>query len=253
MKIYFYLIYIALFIFFGCKTNLPPAENVNLPAIFSNNMVLQADKPITVWGKATPSTRLEIMIGDSKKIAEVDENGRWKIDLPEMQYGGPFNLYVIGKDTLVYVNVMIGEVWVCSGQSNMEWSVNNSNNAQEEIENANYPNIRLFTVTKNVSDEPLADCEGTWEVCKPSVVSGFSAVGYFFGRDLHTKMNVPIGLIHSSWGGTPIEAWMKYSTLQNDSMFSPIITSENPIFPSAKLGTCTFLLDTTFPSETSPR
>lgn len=207
----------------SCTSNKEPASVIKLPSIFSDNMVLQANKKIQIWGEATPNSSIEVWIDNNGNWAESDDSGYFQLELDEMKYGGPYDLFVSGKDTIVYLNVMLGEVWLCSGQSNMQWTVNRSNNAQDEIAEANYDNIRLFTVPRTVSDKVQEDCDGEWSICNSENIGSFSAVGYFFGREVHKNLNVAIGLIHSSWGGTPIESWMKYKTLESDEDFTPII------------------------------
>ncbi|MFV0590785.1 MAG: sialate O-acetylesterase [Draconibacterium sp.] len=210
--------------------------SVKLPRIFSSNMVFQQGMEIPVWGwagsdeeisvmltktvvrldeKNGEGEKLDIMTASSKTIA--DENGKWMVKLPAQEYGGPFTLRIKGENTITFDNVMIGEVWVCSGQSNMEWMLKNTNNAAEEIETATNSNIRLFTVPKRVEQFPVDDLEGgEWLECSLEIVPDFSAVGYLFGRELSEKLNVPIGLIHTSWGGTVAETWTSAETIKDD-------------------------------------
>lgn len=213
----------AISILFSCKVSGPPAQNISLPAIFGENMVLQRDVPITVWGKADSGGVVTVEIAGQKKSVLADENNRWQIKLRPMKAGGPHTMKVYGADTTIFQNVLVGEVWLCSGQSNMEFTVRNSKDAQREMNEANYPEIRMFTVQKEVSDKPKDDCVGDWKVCTPENVGDFSAVGYFFSRYLHQQLQVPIGMIHTSWGGTPAEAWTSYETLAADSMLLPIV------------------------------
>ena len=218
------LLFVINFLFAGYLSENKPAKNISLPSLFSNNMVLQRNAPITVWGKADNTSRIKIQMDNNREvITESDENGKWQVKLKALKAGGPHILKIIGVDTIIISNIMIGDVWLCSGQSNMEMSVGRVLNSNEEIKNANYKNIRLLTVPKNVSPKPLDDFEGEWTVCSPEDIATFSAVGYFFGRELYENLNIPIGLIHSSWGGTPIEAWMNYETIKNDSITFPII------------------------------
>ena len=181
--------------------------DVKLPALFTDNMVLQRDIKAGVWGTAEPGEEVTVSIDGQKATAKADAAGHWAVKLEPMKAGGPFELTIAGKNTLTLKNVLIGEVWICSGQSNMQMSVQGSNHAKEEIAAADFPNIRLFTVPNTVAEKPQADTQGAWSVCSPKTVGGFSAVAYFFGRDLNKKLNVPIGLIHTSWGGTPCQAW----------------------------------------------
>ena len=143
---------------------------------------------------------------------------------PRPKLGGPYEITFKGKNTITIKNILAGEVWVCSGQSNMEMAVRSSANAEQEIAAANYPQIRLFTVEKKVAEKPLDDCKGKWVVCSPETVGGFSAAGYFFGRELHKELKQPIGLINTSWGGTPAEAWTSPVALQENPGLEPILT-----------------------------
>jgi sialate O-acetylesterase len=145
---------------------------------------------------------------------KADQDGKWMLKLPEHKAGGPFTLTFRGKNTLTLKDVYVGEVWVCSGQSNMEWPVSLSANPQGAIQNAKNPKIRLFTVPHRVSESPVADVSAKWLECGPATVPGFSAVAYFFGRDLQKALDVPVGLIHTSWGGTVAEAWTTREALE---------------------------------------
>jgi sialate O-acetylesterase len=137
--------------------------------------------------------------------------------------GGPYEIGIKGNNTITLKNILIGEVWVCSGQSNMQWSVRQAANPEQEIAAAGYPKIRLFTVTRKVADKPQSDCEGSWITCSPETVPSFSAVGYFFGQELHQQLDVPVGLIHTSWGGTPAEAWTRRGVLESEPDCIPIL------------------------------
>ena len=188
--------------------------------IFSSNMVLQQGVENTIWGWADKNENVSISFNGKTVKIKPAKDGKWTSKLPAMEYGGPYTLTIKGKNTIQMTNVMIGEVWICSGQSNMEFPVSTTINAEVEIANANYPNIRFFTVPKKVSQQPIADVEnGEWSVCTPETVPGFSAVGYFFGRKINQDMNVAIGLIHTSWGGTVAEAWMSSETIKKDPDF----------------------------------
>lgn len=208
---------IILFLFiltFNSKADVKPAK------IFSSNMVLQKGIENTIWGWAGKNEKVSLTLNGQTVKTKAGQDGKWTTKLPAMNYGGPYTLTIKGKNVVTMENVMIGEVWVCSGQSNMEWAVRNTNNAQEEIANANYPNIRLYTVLKKISQFPVADLEkGEWSVCSPETVPGFSAVAYFFGQKIHTDLNVAVGLINTSWGGTVAETWTSPETIKNDVDF----------------------------------
>lgn len=183
------------------------SADVTLPAIFNNHMVLQRDKPLAFWGWANAGEEVTVSTGQNKVTVKTDNEGEWKVTLPAMKHGGPHQVIIQGKNTIELTDVLVGEVWICSGQSNMEWSMGAINNSGEEIKNADYPQIRLFHVPKVPSTKPARDVVADWKPCSPDNVRGFSAVAYFFGRRLHKDLQIPIGLIGSSWGGTRIEPW----------------------------------------------
>jgi sialate O-acetylesterase len=196
---------------------------VTLPKIFGNHMVLQAERTVPVWGKASPNEKVKVTLGDSTAEATAGENGKWEVKLATPKAGGPFKLIVEGTNKIELDDVLIGEVWVCSGQSNMEWTVQQSLNADEEAKKANFPQIRMFKVQHNAAKDPQEDCVGTWVVCSPEVVKGFSAVGYFYARNLHEELNVPMGMISTNWGGTICEAWTSRPTLESDAEYAEIL------------------------------
>ena len=190
--------------------------NVRLPAAIGDNMVLQQGKKVTIWGWAEPNEQLRVSVSWSTMRWGVaaDKDGKWMFKMSPPVVGGPYEMTISGNDTVKIKNILVGEVWVCSGQSNMQWPVSQSVNAEQEIAGAGYPNIRLFTVERKVAEQPQADCRGSWIPCSPQTVGDFSAVAYYFGRELHRQLNVPIGLIHTSWGGTPAEAWTSARVLK---------------------------------------
>lgn len=205
------------------------SADVKLPKIFGDNMVLQQKTKAPVWGWAEPGEKVTVTLGDAKAETTANDQGKWlaKIDTPAA--GGPMTLVVQGKNEIVYKNVLMGEVWVCSGQSNMDWGVGASLNPKEEIPNAKYPNIRLFLVPRTgavTKAEPQSDFSQDlkWAECSPETVGGFSAVAYFFGRKLQQELNVPVGLINVSWGGTICETWTSKPALEADKdAFGPIL------------------------------
>lgn len=215
-----YLIILSTLIFSQCQH--PNAENIQMPALFGNNMVLQRDQEVTVWGTADPGGLILVNINNKQAETEVDENGQWMVKLPSMEAGGPFEFTVEGSRDTTFTNVMIGDVWVASGQSNMEWPLQATvDNYEEEIANATYPNIRLFDVERDLSTEELNELRHpvSWEACSPETIPTFSAVAYFFGRELHQEYEVPIGLISSNWGGTPSEAWTSKGVIREYEPF----------------------------------
>jgi sialate O-acetylesterase len=199
--------------------------DVRLPGIFGDNMVLQRDAQVAVWGWAGPGERVRVQPGwDSDGVETAgDEWGHWLVSVQTLDAGGPYTLTVAGDTTVTLENVMVGEVWLCSGQSNMEWKVADTDGAREAIAAADEPSIRLCTVPNRRSLHPRIDCRARWVQCTPETVAGFSAVGYFFGRTLHEALDVPIGLISADWGGTPIEAWMSEDAIAEFGEFAPTL------------------------------
>jgi sialate O-acetylesterase len=194
--------------------------DVTLPHLFSTNMVLQRDIDIPVWGWASPGERVSITLNDQKVSVRTNREGFWTLKLKPMPAGGPYDMQVKGKNEIILKDILIGDVWVCSGQSNMEWPVSQVNHAEMEIANATYPEIRLFTVPNKISSRPLPDTDETeWQLCAPETIPPFTAVGYFFGRDLNQDLKVPIGLINTTWGGTIAESWTSRETISEDPDF----------------------------------
>jgi sialate O-acetylesterase len=175
-------------------------------------MVLQQKKPIWVWGWADRGERVSVTLG-SKTVRTTVRGDQWRVKLPKQKAGGPHTLVVQGRNRIEIQDVLIGEVWICSGQSNMAWDMSRSFEPEEEIANSRNPWIRLFTVPRVKAVDPLDDVESSWQPCLPETVKGFSAVGYYFGRDLQNALKVPVGLIHTSWGGSPAEVWMRWDLL----------------------------------------
>ncbi len=201
----------------------PAPADVRLPKIIGDHMVLQQAQKVNVWGWAEAGEKVLVKLAESSAEVNADQQGKWKVALDPPAVGGPYEMTITGKNSLTVQDILVGEVWVCSGQSNMEWPVAASNNSNEEIEQAKFPNIRLFSVTKKIAQDPQSDCEGSWKGCDPSSVGSFSAVGYFFGRKLHQELDVPVGLVNTSWGGTLAEAWTSNSTLAGNEMFAKIL------------------------------
>lgn len=187
----------------------PDARSLKLPALFSDHMVLQREKPVHVWGWAPPGSKVSAAIGAANASATADASGHWSVSLPAMQAGGPHVLTITsGDEQVVLDDVLVGDVWVASGQSNMEWPLEATDDAEAVIAAASHPRIRLFTVARNVSDIPLDDVTSDgWKPANPETVRNFSAVAYYFGRKIQSELDIPIGLLHSSWGGTVAEAW----------------------------------------------
>lgn len=206
----FFTFLCVLVFFSGC---LGLQAKVSMPGIFTENMVLQRDQAVKVWGWADAGEKIEVTFNGQKLKTKANKQGKWTVQLKPMAFGGPYVMNIKGKNNTISLdNILIGDIWLCSGQSNMEWVVSNSANAAEEIINANYPLIRSFNVVKDVSISQKDNLEGAWQICSPATVGNFSAVAYFFARNLHQELNVPIGIINSSWGGTDIETWISPST-----------------------------------------
>lgn len=191
--------------------------DVKLPSLFTDNMVLQKDAVIPVWGWADEGEKISVFY-EGRQIKEtVAKEGKWRVYLdPMASYQKSGTLYVYGKNKITLKNVAVGEVWICSGQSNMQWSVDRTHEPQTAIATSTNPNIRLFYVPRVKSDTPMEDVDAKWELCNPDTVPGFSAVAYYFGRALEYHMDAPIGLIHTSWGGSPAEVWMSHEKLAGD-------------------------------------
>jgi len=198
---------------------------IKLPALVGDNMVIQQGVKARVWGWAEQGETVSVTMAGQSAMDTTDAKGQWEVRIGPFLPGGPHEMVISGKNTIVLQNVLVGEVWIGSGQSNMEWQLQNSANGAEEVSNANYQQIRLFTVTKAISLTPREDVVGQWLVCTPEVAGTFSAVAYFFGRELHQTLKVPVGLIHSSWGGTPAEAWTSRETLASDPELNSMLDS----------------------------
>ena len=195
----------------------PAFADVTLPAIFSDHAVLQKSAKVPVWGRAAAGEKVTVTLDSSKAEATAGESGKWQAVLNLSRSGpGPFNLVVQGKNTLTVTDVIVGEVWLASGQSNMEWLLKNTNDAATEIAASANPSLRIFTITKAEAAVPITGYQGKWIVSAPETSGGFTAVGYFFSKDLQQALKVPVGLIHSSWGGTPVETWTSKEALASD-------------------------------------
>jgi sialate O-acetylesterase len=188
---------------------------VRLPALFSDGLVFQQGKPLSIWGWAAPDEDVSVQFAGQTRAARADLDGRWRVILdPLPANASPQEMKVSGKNNLTLKNLLVGEVWICSGQSNMQWTVSQSANPQQEIEAANFPQIRMFNVERATAMSPADDVKGSWKEANPGNVGQFSAVGYFFGRHLHQVLKVPVGLINTSWGGTRVEAWTSRESLE---------------------------------------
>ncbi len=194
--------------------------------LFTDGAVLQRGQPVPVWGTARDGEKVTVEI-DKQKISTTAADGKWSVSLKPLKEGGPHTLKITGDNAVTVNNLLVGEVWVCSGQSNMEWTFSKAHNAKEEGPKADFQKIRMFTVKKNPSVKPLTEAVGSWVECSPQTVGGFSAVGYFFARDLYQKLGVPVGMIHTSWGGTPAQAWTSLEGFGTDPELKGYVDAVN--------------------------
>jgi sialate O-acetylesterase len=201
--------------------------NVRLPAFFGNNMILQRNKAIPVWGWADANETVTVRLHHQTKTTRADQSGKWMIKLDNEAAGGPYQLVIEGKNTITYTDVLVGDVWICSGQSNMEMPIagwGQINNYQQEIAAANYPMIRHFKVPPELSASPKDDIlPAQWQICSPATAGDFTAAGYFFARELYEKLKIPIGLLNTSWGGTMVETWISRQAFENSDEFKSMI------------------------------
>lgn len=197
-----------------------------LPNIFGEGMILQRDMPITIWGWAEKNEKITVSFHQQTKTTKAGKDGRWLLKLLPETAGGPFILKVDGKTSISFGNILVGDIWLCSGQSNMEWPVKESKDSKKEIAASANDQIRHFTVAKAVSSKPLDDvAAASWKLADPANTGEFTAVGYFFARELQAKLKIPIGLVHSSWGGTDIETWISKDAMANDEEFKSMMAA----------------------------
>ena len=199
-----------------------------LPNLIGDHMVLQRDREVHIWGSADPSENITVTLVGNASSVKADSEGHWSVHLPPMRAGGPFTLTIQGKKTIALKDVMIGEVWIASGQSNMTFALHGSVGGAEEVAHADYSQIRLFTVPKKVALHPQENtAPATWQICSPESAKEFSAVGYYFARELHKNLGVPIGVIESAWPGTTIEEWIDPDALRQDAQLKSILDQWN--------------------------
>lgn len=202
--------------------NICVAEVTTSP-VFGDSMVVQRDMPVHVWGWTQPNIDVHVAMAGHEAETRSDKNGRFDVKLDPLPAGGPHEMVIQADETRTFKDVLVGEVWVCSGQSNMQWPVSSANDPDLETLTANFPNIRLITVPRVGIQEPQNSFEGAWEACTPTSARDFSAVGYFFGRQLHQTLNVPIGLIDNAWGGSAAEAWVNRSELEKAGKYDELL------------------------------
>ena len=197
--------------------------DVRLPRIFTDHMVLQREMPVNVWGWADPGEKVTVEIAGQSHSATADAEGKWRVTLQPLAVGEPLKMAVKGKNQVKVNDILVGEVWVCSGQSNMEWPISLSYGADLVRTEANVPQIRLLSVKPVGAQTPNDDIDERWQVCTPETVNGFSAVGYHFGRQLHETLGVPIGLINNAWGGSSCEAWVSREKFEGEALYEPML------------------------------
>ena len=211
---------------------------VTLPNVIGDNMVLQRDLPVPIWGWAEPGEQVIVSFAGQSKTTLAGEDGNWLVTLDKLSTNSqPASLTIRGSNEIMLQNILVGEVWLCSGQSNMEWHVRQCANQQEEIANANYPQVRLFDVQGHtIHPIPQTKGNGNWQVCSPATIPTFSATGYYFGRRVHKALNVPVGLIGSNWGGTRIEPWTTVDGFKSVPELSSLADQVASYTPTTKIG-----------------
>jgi len=198
--------------------------NVKMPLLFSDGMVLQRNKEIPVWGWAEPNEKVEVHFNKQTKTIQADKNGKWMIKLSAEKAGGPFELSITGKNKIVIKDILVGEVWICSGQSNMEFQMYKTMNAEKEMADSNYPMIRHFGVAQDLSGTPKEDLKaGKWAVANKENIRDFTAAGFFFAKKLYSELKIPIGIINTSWGGTNVETWTSREAFEKSDDFKAMI------------------------------
>lgn len=199
---------------------------IKLPGIFGDHMVLQRDRPVAVWGWSGPGETIKVSFLQHTKQTKADQSGRWRVTLDPMPAGGPYEMSVKGRSTLILHDIMVGEVWICSGQSNMEFTLKLVQNAAAEMSMADYPQIRHIKIPNRVSEMPESDISpASWEICTPATAGNFTAVGYFFARELARRLQVAVGLVNTSWGGTMVETWTSREAFETSPEFKNMIAS----------------------------
>jgi sialate O-acetylesterase len=198
--------------------------DVTLPGIISDHMLLQRGVPVRIFGKAQPGEAVSVAFRGQTAQTAADGLGRWEVWLQPMNPGAAAEMTITGANTIKITDVLVGDVWIGSGQSNMQWAVRQANDAEKEIAEAKFSEIRFFYVPRKPSNVPVEDVAAKWVVCSPETAGEFSAVLYYFGRQLHKELKAPIGLIHSSWGGTPIASWISGPSLVGNPRLEPFLT-----------------------------
>jgi sialate O-acetylesterase len=222
------------YFFFCLVLAFPATAQVRLATIFADHMVVQRNQPVRVWGWAPPGEAVQVRMAGQSAQTKAGTDGAWQVTLPALAAGGPHELMVLGKTSLTISDVLVGEVWLCSGQSNMAFTVRRGANAAAEINAGTYPQIRQFTMKHEIALQPAADVPGgDWQVASPETVGDFSAVAYFFARDISRELNVPVGLIVNAWGGTQLEGWLSRKTVEQHPTYRKWLADMPPTLDSA--------------------
>ncbi|MBI4023839.1 MAG: 9-O-acetylesterase [Verrucomicrobia bacterium] len=219
-----------------------PSESMKPSSIFNDNMVLQQGRPVPVWGRALPREKITVTLNGQTVRGTANKDGKWQVQLAPLKAGGPFDMKIEGRDSAIALkNVLVGEVWIASGQSNMAFQLSGVVHAEREISNAAFGDIRLFTLAQTATVDVPQEAQGCWNVCAPKAAGNFSAVAYFFGRELHRKLGVPIGLINTSWGGTLAEAWTSREMLRSLPQFKKAVAHYEKNLPDFERANANYL------------
>lgn len=238
LRIYSSLILFSLLFLIFVKESL---ASVRLPHIFGNNMVLQRDVKTPVWGWADPGEKVIVEIDGQIKTTVADSLGKWRVEIPPQSAGGPFEMTIHAANTIKFTNVYYGEVWICSGQSNMSFALKRSKNGKSSAESATYPQLRFITIPTLSVEEPQSDFTAKWECCTPKIAPEVSAIAFFFGQYLHEKLQVAVGVVIAAWSGSTGEAWVERNELAKFPELSPLVEQSrlDKASPSQKAG-CLF-------------
>lgn len=231
MKTYFYAKVFSILLICSLLTT-TSWSNVNLPAFFADHMVLQQNSELKIWGWAKPNEMVEVKVGWSSETQtyKTDNQAHWEVIVQTPTAGGPYDIEIRGYNEIRLKNVLVGEVWLCSGQSNMEWPLSSGViGAEAAIAASNHPNIRFFTVDHRTAFAPQIDLEGHWTVSSPETSPAYSAVAYFFAEKIQRELGVPVGIIHSSWGGTPAETWIPEASIRDDQTLNAAAAQLKPV------------------------
>jgi len=205
------------------------AAETNLPVLFGDHMVLQRGIALNVWGKDNPNQFVTVTLAGRKATAQAGSDGKWKVVLPKLKAGGPYQMVVLGSASVTFQDVLVGEVWVASGQSNMELPLNNTSDSAKEVPRANFPEIRWFVQDRRLSNNPEEEPIGNWKVCTSSTAKDFSAAAYYFAKKIHKDLKVPVGIVGTYWGGTWIESWTPREAFDSIPDIKPLLEDWNSL------------------------